>query len=255
MSVEATLEEKILFLQKATQSMATHTSTCVHSIIAIESNEAGFFLGSGVIVGTDQKQWVVTAGHVLEEGQRQARRLGVSLRSGEPPCEITSAPRFSEDSDVAVIETPVLVTPPQYWPISLVDTTQDALLRDALFVHGYPAKRAYFSALLGGLKCSSLPYGVMLRDEDVPADIKDWQFAMDFDPANFRATTEEMAEWIDPHGLSGSPVWRMGARGLRIGEWTSDNSMLVGIVTQWRPDDKLIVATRIQSVLDLLEMP
>jgi hypothetical protein len=40
--------------------------------------------------------------------------------------------------------------------------------------------------------------------------------------------------------------------GARVHEWSPDQSMLVGIVTQWRPDAKALVATKVEAIVDLL---
>jgi hypothetical protein len=79
-----------------------------------------------------------------------------------------------------------------------------------------------------------------------------YQFALDFDPANLLGPGGKPAEWLDPHGLSGSPVWRIGASGQKIDDWKPQLSQLVGVVTTWLPDEKLLFATTADSLLALL---
>jgi hypothetical protein len=45
-----------------------------------------------------------------------------------------------------------------------------------------------------------------------------------------------------PGGLSGSPVFRLGASE-SADEWTPERSRLVGVVTRWLPEHKALVAT------------
>ncbi len=93
----------------------------------------------------------------------------------------------------------------------------------------------------------------MRREDDLPDNMKPFQFAMDFDPANMFLGDEKTADWIDPHGLSGSAVWRIGASGQKVNTWKPEMSLLVGIVTAWRPDEKLLLATNVRCLLDLLQ--
>ena len=53
----------------------------------------------------------------------------------------------------------------------------------------------------------------------------------------------DMTRILFLHGLSGSPVWRIGVSGQSSGEWKPSDSLLVGILTQWRPDEKVLIAT------------
>jgi hypothetical protein len=140
-----------------------------------------------------------------------------------------------------------------FWPEAEVDTTDAALSSDFLFVHGFPGARSYSSSLLGGVVNRSLPYGVMRREDALPSDLKSFEFALDFDPANFRGPEGEGAEWLDPHGLSGSPVWRIGAEGESVASWTPRKCRLVGLVTKWKPDEKLLVATKLSACIPQLK--
>ena len=53
---------------------------------------------------------------------------------------------------------------------------------------------------------------------------------------------------VDPHGLSGSPVWRIGVSGRSSRDWSPNDSLLVGIVTQWHPDEKVLIATSTEKL-------
>lgn len=123
---------------------------------------------------------------------------------------------------------------------------------DFLVAHGFPDVTARFSPLLKALMSQSLPYDVMKRRDDLPEDMKPFQFAMDFDPKNVRLLAGTGDPWPDPRGLSGSPIWRIGAAGRSIGEWSPDDAQLVGVMTQWRPDHHLLVASTAAVIVDLV---
>jgi hypothetical protein len=53
-------------------------------------------------------------------------------------------------------------------------------------------------------------------------------------------------------GLSGSPVWRIGAAGRSAKDWTAEWCELVGIVTCWNAERKLLVATFASKLFELV---
>jgi hypothetical protein len=52
-------------------------------------------------------------------------------------------------------------------------------------------------------------------------------------------------------GISGSPVWRVGALGKPISEWTTRECVLVGIVSDWNQAKKILIATSAAKLFDL----
>lgn len=246
--------EKIRFVQSTIEPMAWHTYPHIAGIVAVEDEATGRHVGSALRLSLAGRRCIITAAHVIEQARREGR-FAVSAVRGQPPFELHSAAdRLDENLDVAAT-----FLPPDYpdegiafWPAERVDTTEEKLSTDVLFVHGFPGVRARFTALLGGLVKQSFPYGVMLREDDLPDDMAPFQFAMDFDPANMIGPDGKQAEWLDPHGLSGSPVWRIGASGQKVDAWKPELSMLVGVVTAWRPDERLLLATKASHILSLL---
>ena len=83
----------------------------------------------------------------------------------------------------------------------------------------------------------------MQRLENLPSTLQDFQFAVEYDPAGMVAETGQSEELIDPHGLSGSPVWRIGISGRSSHTWEPSECLLVGTVTRWSPDQKVLIAT------------
>jgi hypothetical protein len=106
--------------------------------------------------------------------------------------------------------------------------------------------------------------------------LKDHQFAFDFSPdaeklegpdgSTSRSVVEDWRELFltgegqslpgqrlkGAYGLSGSPVWRIGASDGPTRDWTPLASRLVGIVTDWNPDHKILIATSTAKLLDIL---
>lgn len=246
--------EKIRFVQSTTEPMAWHTLPHVASVIAIEPNgETGRHVGSALRYRVEGRRTLVTAAHVARMALASPRFAVTAVR-GEPPFELRSPPDHVDDEcDIAVFFLPDdYPSQPEFWPEDRIDVTDEKIATDYLFVHGFPGERSGFTRLLNGLFNASLPYGVMLREDDLPSDITPVQFALDFDPANLLQPDGKPAAWVDPHGLSGSPVWRIGASGVNAAAWKPDLSQLVGIVTAWRPDERLLLATRAAPLVAML---
>lgn len=52
-------------------------------------------------------------------------------------------------------------------------------------------------------------------------------------------------------GLSGSPVWRLGASGMSSRQWTPECSQLVGVITNWNSEAKILIATSASKLLEV----
>jgi hypothetical protein len=248
---ELTLEEKIAFVREATRQMAVYTHPFLCQVIGVEPDgKSGTLVGSGVRVVSGGKTYVLTAEHVVAAAKGYA---SVALSAGgenAPRQASLGGARFDREADLAVL--PVDGEDLERWPLSTTHCDEELLSTDFLFVHGYPGAGSGFSELLRGLFSTTLPYGAMRREDDLPSDLESFQLALDFDPANFQSTAGGVADWINPHGLSGSPIWRIGiADGTAIG-WAPSQASLVGIVTQWRPDAKLLIASKLDRLAPLL---
>jgi hypothetical protein len=248
------VDEKAKFAMSTITPMAHATFPVVCSVVDATS-DVPRLVGSGVRLRVASARVLLTAAHVVDKARDNDGAIVVSATRGEPPRRI-AAPTIHRDDvhDIAAI-----VLPDDYpeagvgfWNVERSDDDREHLSTDFLFVHGFPGALSGFSALLDGLFNKSLSYGVMERDEDLRGDLTEDQFALDFDPHNFRDTDGKPIEWLDPHGLSGSAVWRVGARGRAANDWRPDLSLLVGVVTTWRPDDKMLVGVRWSAVQSLL---
>jgi hypothetical protein len=74
-------------------------------------------------------------------------------------------------------------------------------------------------------------------------DLRPHEFAIEYAQAGMATEAGTAAETVDPRGLSGSPVWRIGISGRTRREWKAQDSLLVGVVTQWRPQEMVLIAT------------
>lgn len=194
------------------------------------------------------RPYLVTAKHVVDQAMAYPDGGGFVARRGEAPT-LLGTPAFSDaKTDLAVVAI-TMSEGTAFWPEDRLDPDADARERDYLFVHGFPGERSRFG--FGEMHSLSLPYGVMQRDEDLPADKRPEEFAVDFEPLWFRSQEGGDADFIQPAGLSGSPVWRVGASV----PWSPDRSLLVGIVTRYNHDKRVLLIFGIASLLALMQKP
>lgn len=250
-------QDTILFVAASVQPMAEHTFPFLSSIVGIEDEKAGLHVGSAFFLQVGERRVLVTARHVVEQARTARLGAGYTAIRGEAPVRLPWEPDLSDaTADLAVFflsETQMLeAANREFWPVERFDPDRRAREHDYLFLHGFPGERARF--LFEGLHRRSLPYGVMERDDDLPNDRRLDEFAMDYDPSNMRLPDGAQASLVLPPGLSGSPVWRIGAYQRDPRSWTPRDAVLVGVVTRWNHEKKVLLATEISRLRALLRL-
>lgn len=238
------------FLNRAVQEMAQYTFPYITSIVGVV-NEEGEHLGSGLRCMCGGRRALVTAHHVIQEAMsRQYQGFVVSTGYGLRPFQIVGELDVDREGDLAICFLPLDYPEHetiQYWPEHRIDRENKSLATDYLFTHGFPGERARFVRSFQGLVNKSLPYGAMQRLEESD-HLAAFQFALDYEPSFMRDQAGNQVV-VDPHGMSGSPVWRIGVSGRSLIEWSVEDSLLVGWLTQWRDDKGLLVATEASRLL------
>jgi hypothetical protein len=244
------LQEKEAFVRGALTAMAEHTFGFVCSVIGVSSQSMGKHCGSGLRCKLDRRRAVLTALHVIEEAKKEPLGLALSAGYGKPPYVVHGAVNIDASADLAVYFLPDDYPCPEesFWPCARIDHSLAKLATDYLFLHGFPGKSSHSSPLLGGVVSKSLPYGAMQRLENLPSNLEPYQFAVEYDPVGMVNETGAAQDLVDPHGLSGSPVWRIGVSGRSSREWNPGDSLLVGILTRWNRDEKILVATSTEKL-------
>jgi hypothetical protein len=239
------LPEKEAFVRDALTAMAQHTFGSICSVIGVSDPAIGRHYGSALRCKLNGQRAILTAFHVIEDAKKEPFGLAISTGYGEPPYVIHGAVKIDPFADMAVYFLPNDYSGPDaaFWPSARIDRSLDTLATDYLFLHGFPGKTSCPSRLLGGVVSKSLPYGAMQRVENLPSNLQPFQFAIEYDPAGMVNETGAAQDLVDPRGLSGSPVWRIGVSGRSSNEWKPSDSLLVGILTQWCPTEKVLIAT------------
>jgi len=247
------------FVRSTVEPMAQATFPFLSSIVGIVNETEGEYVGSGFRCILAGRRCLVTAAHVIEQASAFPLGGGFTMTRGAPPRRLSSTPDRSDASrDLAVYflgdeEDGLEDQDIRFLSGSSIDPAEDERSRDYLFVHGFPGRRARF--VYSELHMRSLPYGVMERDDDLPADMRSFEFAMDYDPNEMLALTGGQAEFVLADGLSGSPVFRIGANQGMPDEWNPGRAMLVGVITRWNHEKRVLLATGSRFLLELVRPP
>jgi len=245
-----TLQEKETFVRRALSAIVQDTFGMICSVIGVADRKMGRHYGSALKCTLNGRRAVLTALHVIEEAKKERLGLAISTGYGQPPYVVHGAINVDPFADLAVYFLPsdFPSSDESIWPSTRIDHSLDKLATDYLFIHGFPGEKSYSSHILGGVVSKSLPYGAMQRLENLPPNLEPFQFAIEYDPIGMVDETGAAQELVDPRGLSGSPVWRIGVSGRTSRDWQPSDSLLVGVLTQWRPDEKVLVATSVKKL-------
>jgi hypothetical protein len=244
------LQEKTAFVLGALPRMAQHTFGFICSVIGVPDPTMGRHYGSALRCRLNGRRAILTALHVIEEAMNEPGGLAISTGYGKLPYTVDGPINIDPIGDLAAYFLPDDYPCPdqQFWSSERIGRSLDRLGTDYLFLHGFPGKTSYPSRLLAGVVSKSLPYGAMQRLDNLPPNLEAFQFAIEYDPIGMVGETGAAQDLVDPRGLSGSPVWRIGASGRPSREWKPSDSLLVGILTRWRPDEKVLIATSTEKL-------
>ena len=210
------LEEKKGFVLSTVARMAEYTFPFLCSVFGIVNDKAGRHFGSGLRCALQGRRAILTAHHVIEEAASEPGGLAISVGYGREPFRMHGTVQVNRFSDLAVYFLPQdYPDDPDvaFWPGDRMDREQTKLATDYLFLHGFPGARSYPSQLLQGVLNRSLPYGAMQRIDNLPDDLKPFEFAIEYDPIGMSNAGGAAEAPVDPRGLSGSPASRIRPSG------------------------------------------
>jgi len=245
---ELSPREKEDFIRIALQKVAQYTFPFVCSVIGVSSEYTGRHCGSALRCIVNGRRAILTALHVLQEARREPGGLAISTGYGNRPYLIQEEFLFNEIADWAALFLPADYPNTSFWSREQVDPSMDRLTTDYLFTHGFPGEESYSSIHLQGIVSRSLPYGTMQRLEPLPQEMRPFEFALEYDPDDMARRTGQASKLFNPHGLSGSPVWRIGIGGRSASEWKVEDCLLVGLLTRWHQNERIVIATSIREI-------
>jgi hypothetical protein len=296
--------ERRLFVQSAIKAMAAYTLPYLTQVIGVIDDQTGEFRGTGFFCELAGREAIVTADHVRRKAMESGKFQGLAFSRGSataPSIVAGEIQSFDENSYDLAIYYPSSRFPlgheKRFWPGDRIGRDPRSILRDYLFVQGFPQRYSRFTTLGGNAIVSeTLAYGAMVRysEADVPSEereqfdrelpgyeflsrevLRPHQFALNFwvEPDHFLGPepgTKMAEDWSEvfeeaeerqsiapgqkvrgAYGLSGGPVWRLGASGRRSRDWTPEWSEFVGIITGWNASEKVLIATSASKILEV----
>jgi hypothetical protein len=242
------------FILSTIRPMAEYTFPFLTSVIGLNDKTEGEHVGTGLRAQLDGRRAVITALHVIENAAEYTSGFALSAGYAHEPHIVSGKIEFEPVGDLAIYylpdDFPVDARGVSFWPDDRIQRSTERVDTDYLFTHGFPGARSRFLRLGEGIASRSLPYGAMQRLEPHVSGLQPCQFAIEFDPSTMRPESGN-ENFVDPRGLSGSPVWRIGISGRSREEWAPTLSVVVGFLTQWRPDDKVLIATSAGQLMQI----
>ncbi len=242
---ELTYNEKIALVTRVTLELAKFTHPFLSRVIGgVAAPQGGRAIGSGVRVVAGGKHFLLTAASVVDAARsEQPVAFGGRDDGSASVTESLDAVRVLSGTDVAAV--PLADDDGLFWPLGGTTEEEWALSEDFLFLHGYPLDPSTPRIGPGDLSTTSFPFGSMRREDNLPDGMEPFQIAIDFDLANLRSSNGRTLEWMNPRQLFGAPLWRAGLARADAETWEPARAHLVGIITQWRPDERLLIASRL----------
>ena len=244
--------DKAAFIRSTIGRMAEFTFPYIGSVAGLRDRENGQLVGSALRLTLAGRPVLASALHVFEQANTFP---GVAFSAGpdQPPHLLQGHVHFERAGDVAVHQLGPDYAPSNvaFWPQERVEQSDESTLTDFLFIHGFPGAQSRFVRLFDSLFAQSLPYGAMQQPDGLSVGLAPHQFAINFDPSTMRRSDTGGNFFVDPHGMSGSPVWRIGVAGRTASEWNPHLSRLVGIVTDWSEADRVLIATRARHLFTI----
>jgi hypothetical protein len=265
--------EKHKIAEEVLNALDEYTGACT---VVVASANPNVPHGSGVAVKYGDKQFVLTAAHVLanEPDNQKIRIIGkadapLQLLPGRKALEEaiakgTPKPVFSPatpisitgrlshyNDDIASLEVENLNTHLPHTSLHVLSSQGEAqvTIGDTVTIHGFPGMLAkhYEHQTTGRRGWSAFPHVTMQTIKDISTAPKskdpNINFITDFDyPKD---------EVCDPHGMSGCGAWSIP--GANKGEiWLAGKSQLLGIQIAHDKSSNVLVFVRIDRVLRLL---
>jgi hypothetical protein len=243
------------FVAHAARAVPDKIASSTIAIVA-SVNKIARQLGSGFLLAIADARFIVTAAHVLDEGQASAATVGVSARPphfvvplGEWTRSVASSPDAHDFHDVAVCklsDTEVDRFDGASF-LRLSDFCFDRQLNDGYFlICGFPNLWATTADQLNDtINLRMLQYSGPAYDGDVAGlefyDVRNHLLIDAQEEGSLGPGGREMVMRTrggvraqlpgDLKGASGCGVWQIGSLGVPVADWVSTDAKLVGFFT------------------------
>jgi len=247
--------------------MATDRRTFPAGIYGVVDENYGELVGTGTIVEIYGDSYLLTAAHVMKSANDKSRfrDIAFSIYAGkypividknisvtEEPYDLALAELAEDDLKSKIIYLPGSLDPGKdFAPLNAVRelafSSQNLSSEELFFVHGLPGVRSRFTMFDNARHSSTLPYTATVGTCVDPTFDPTLHISIDY-PRYGVDDHGKRIEMPDPHGMSGSALWRVNQSAQLDKQWSTAMAQIVGVVTGWDPVSNCLVATRIEIV-------
>jgi hypothetical protein len=193
--------------QKAVENLKQFLFLRSASIAQTVSEDVGKHWGSGSYLDAGDKVFLLTNRHIAEKCRETT--LSHVVKNGEEMAALAE-PYL----DVKEIDLALMPIRPEIWattdkvavPLSALNADRPTW-DELLMVVGFPGATSRFSALAKAVRSKAMPY---IAQADAQLGDDGLHFWMKNRPAELKNEMGHEADWVDPHGMSGSMVWNTG---------------------------------------------
>jgi hypothetical protein len=217
---------------------------------------------SCILFSIDTVHLLITASHVFENLEGSAIYLGGASRlvhiKGQHFRTKPSGTAVDDKYDLAFTEidadTLTEIGNVRFLHSDDVDPNDIAAKKYLYLILGYPEtknRRMDYERLKAILKpfifASNTPEPAIYQQLNFPEES---HILLNFDRKNITDKDHRVTIAPDPHGLSGGGIWRIRDYS-NVGSIAGpSNKKLVGIITEWKPEMKLIIGVRISCIIE-----
>lgn len=247
MANQLTPEEIEALIPTVNAGMTQWTARHLCAIYGVFDKDFGELVGSSTLVLLRGETFLLTAEHVVRE-KSNPDYLGIAhtTRNGAPPRMVTTPNYYYMDRPLDLALVPVDATELERVPLEVesLAATSELVDRDILFIQGFPGAR---SRSLAAVYSNTLPYVTGPGSSSYTWFDPTLHFAIDYAATGIIDENGNAADFVDPHGLSGSAVWATG-RCMTGDSWDPSLSRIVGVIHSWDVQSQSLVGTRIEAV-------
>lgn len=253
-------ERKLQLIRQCCDRLAQHTYPYLTSIVLPLPGKRGQHIGSGLRCTLCSQKCILTADHVIrKEFYDKKRGFAMSTGYGLEGMPFHGDIKLEPHPDLAICLLPENYPEPsdtiKYWDLDRSLREDRPRESGYFFAHGYPGMMSQFDERQTALSNRSLAYGAVERTEDPPGEHYSFHFLMDYRKERIRGLIGESTDVIDPHGMSGSPVWELNLNEGNEGAWRPDDIRLVGVLVQYHATHACLRCTELSEVRKLAERP
>ena len=247
--------EKMRRMMACFDAMKRFTEPGITALYDVIDERTGQLAASGTFIANRSERYILSAGHALWEATKH-NGLAHSTKNEAKPRFIANPMKLAGhpyDLGIVRLDSDALDdTEHVAVDSSKLAVTSEGVESDLLFIHGYPGKTSRHVALLETVFATSLPYGAATSSSQYPWFDPKLHIALDFSPRGMVDEHGRDANFIDPHGLSGSALWKTNRAGKTEAEWSPADARIVGVIFAWDEKANSLIATRIEVVRDFI---